>query len=91
MRLSKFNNILHTTNPQINKRVVEQFWTVNNNRKCVRMLYKAKFRFSLFLKREHHYHINKCYLESKGYVWEPITNFKKLRNYPAKNQSKMIL
>ena len=83
MRLPKFNNILNHTNYPINEQVVEQFWTWNNKRKCIRMLSKAKFRFSLFLKREHHNHINKCDLESKGYVWEPIKIFEKLRIYPA--------
>ncbi len=73
--------VLNELGVKINEQIVEQYWSLTNKLKCLRQLGKRKFRFSLFLKREHFNHQIKLSLESKGFVWEPVTNYFALRNF----------
>ena len=79
--LSKFEGILNTLQYKVNEGQVEQFWVTMNKLSSIRRMQLEKHSFLLFLKREHHNHQRKMELEAKGYFWEPITNWKCLRQF----------
>ena len=80
-KLSKFKGILNEIEEKANEQVVEQFWTITNRMKSLRLSGVEKYRFSVFLQQQHHNHHNKLKLEASGYCWEPVTNWKLLREF----------
>lgn len=80
-KLDKFRGILNDIPTKMNEQVAEQLWVFLNKLKCIRKTIREKFQFSLFMKRQHHNHLNKLRLQKHLYRWESISNFKNLRHY----------
>ena len=78
-KLIKFQGILNDIDEKVNEQQVEQLWVILNKLKCTKLLCEEKHSFSYFLKKQHHNHQNKEKLESIGYCWEPVTNWKSIR------------
>ena len=77
--LSKFKGILNGIKGKVNEQQVEQLWKITNVMNSMRLLCPERFGLALILQREHHNHENKNRLEEEGYCWEPICNWKSLR------------
>ena len=77
--LSKFKGILNGIKEKVNEQQVEQFWKITNVMQSMRLLCPERFGLALILHREHHNHENKIQLEDEGYCWEPLSNWKSLR------------
>ena len=77
--LSKFKGILNGLKEKVNEQQVEQLWKITNPMKSMRLLCSERFGLALFLQREQHNHENKIQLENDGYCWEPLSNWRSLR------------
>ena len=78
-KLSKFKGILNGIKEKVNEQQVEQLWKITNVMMSMRLLCPERFGLALILQREHHNHENKIRLEDDGYCWEPLSNWKSLR------------
>ena len=78
-KLSKFRGILNGIKEKVNEQQVEQLWKITNVMTSMRLLCPERFGLALILQREHHNHENKIRLEDEGYCWEPLYNWRSLR------------